>query len=58
MSVLRWFLPRPVRRVMHPVRSARRAVTPRPVRAVYYARHPIGTATSAVTRRAVRGRRR
>lgn len=58
MAILRWFVPRKVRRVVHPVRSTKRRLTPKPVRTVYYARHPIGTATSAVTRRAVRGRRR
>jgi hypothetical protein len=38
--------PRPVRRAMHPARTVRNAVTPRPVkqpsRAAYMARHPVG----------------
>jgi hypothetical protein len=33
MAIFRWFIPRPVRRVMHPVRSTRRRLTPKPVRA-------------------------
>ena len=40
--------PRPVRKAMHPARTARNAITPRPVkqvrRAVYTTRHPIGAA--------------
>ena len=54
MSFLRGFLPRPVRRVIHPVRSTagsiKRRATPKPVRKVQYARHPIGTATTHVGR--------
>jgi hypothetical protein len=50
MSFRRGLLPRPVRRALHPVRSTsgsvRRRVTPKPVRAVLYARHPVGTATT------------
>jgi len=63
MSFKRGFLPRPVRRAMHPVRSTsgsvKRKVTPRPIRKVQYARHPIGTATTRAgrsARRALRGR--
>ena len=54
MSFRRGFLPRPVRRAMHPVRSTggslKRRATPRPVRKVYYARHPVGTATTRLGR--------
>jgi hypothetical protein len=58
VSVLKWFVPRKVRRVVHPVGYAKRRLTPKPVRAVYYVRHPVGTTTSAATRRALRGARR
>ena len=54
MSLLRGLLPRPVRRVMHPVRSTagsiKRRATPKPVRKAQYARHPLGTATTRVGR--------
>lgn len=54
MSLLRGLLPRPVRRVMHPVRSTagslKHRATPRPVRPVFYARHPVGTATTGLGR--------
>ncbi len=50
MSLKRGFLPRPVRRAMHPVRSTagsiKRRATPKPIRKVEYARHPVGTATT------------
>jgi hypothetical protein len=40
--------PRPVRKAMHPARTARNAITPRPVkqvsRAAYTVRHPVGAA--------------
>ncbi len=62
MSFLRGFLPRPVRRVIHPVRSAtgsmKRRITPKPIRKVLYARHPVGTATTMIGRRARRSLRR
>jgi hypothetical protein len=58
MAVLKWLVPRKVRRVMHPVRSTKRRLTPEPVRAVLYARHPLGTASSAATRRVIRPQRR
>ena len=58
MAIFRWFLPRSVRRATHPVGYAKRALTPKPLRAGYYARHPVGTTTSAVTRKAVYGRKR
>jgi hypothetical protein len=54
MSSKRGFLPRPVRRAMHPVRSTagsmKRRATPKPIRKVQYARHPIGTATTRMGR--------
>lgn len=58
MSFMRGFLPRPVRRAMHPVRSTagsvKRRATPKAVRKVQYARHPVGTATTRVGRSARR----
>jgi hypothetical protein len=43
--------PRPVRKAMHPARTARNAITPRPVkqvsRAAYTVRHPVGAAENA-----------
>lgn len=58
MSFLRGFLPRPVRRAIHPVRSTagsiKRKATPRPIRKVQYARHPIGTVTTRAGRTARR----
>jgi hypothetical protein len=54
MSFLRGFLPRPVRRAVHPVRSTagsiKRRATPKPIRKVQYARHPIGTGTTHLGR--------
>lgn len=54
MSFMRGFLPRPVRRTIHPVRSrvgsVKRQLTPRPVRKACYARHPVGTFTTAAGR--------
>ncbi len=49
MAVLKWFVPRTVRRVAHPVGYAKRRVTPKQLRAAGYVRHPVGTATSAAT---------
>jgi hypothetical protein len=47
MSFRRGFLPRPVRRAMHPVRSTagsiKRRATPKPIRTIQYASHPVGT---------------
>ena len=64
MSFARGFLPRPVRRAMHPVHSTlgsvKRRATPRPLRKIYYAEHPVGTMTTHLgraTRRAIMGRR-
>ncbi len=54
MSFMRGFLPRPVRRAIHPVRSTagslKRRATPKPIRKIQYARHPVGTATTALGR--------
>lgn len=54
MSFMRGFLPRPVRRAVHPVRSTagsiKRKATPKPIRSIQYARHPIGTATTRAGR--------
>jgi hypothetical protein len=54
MSFRRGFLPRSVRRAIHPVRSTagsiKRSATPRPIRTIQYARHPIGTATTRAGR--------
>jgi hypothetical protein len=54
VSFKRGFLPRPVRRAMHPVRSTagslKRQATPRAVRTIEYARHPVGTATTRAGR--------
>lgn len=58
MSFMRGFLPRPVRRAIHPVRSTtgslKRRATPKPIRTIQYARHPIGTATTRMGRAARR----
>jgi|GEM_PF-4620320 len=55
MSLLRGFLPRSVRRAIHPIRSTagsiKRRATPKPIRNVQYARHPVGTATTAIGRK-------
>jgi hypothetical protein len=54
VSFLRGFLPRPVRRAIHPVRSPlgsiKRKATPKPIRSIQYARHPIGTPTTRAGR--------
>lgn len=49
MAIGKWFIPRNVRRVAHPVGYAKRRVTPKPVRTVMQLRHPLGTASSAAT---------
>ena len=58
MSFLRGFLPRPVRRAIHPIQSSagsiKRRATPKPIRKLQYARHPVGTATTIMGRRARR----
>lgn len=54
MSFRRGLFPRPIRRAVHPVRSTsgsiKRRATPKPIRAVQYARHPVGTATTRLGR--------
>jgi hypothetical protein len=54
--------PRPVRKAMHPARTARNAVTPRPVkqasRAAYTVRHPVGAAENKVIGAALNGGRK
>lgn len=54
MSFRRGFLPRRVRRTIHPVRSTagslKRRATPKPIRTLQYARHPVGTATTRLGR--------
>lgn len=49
MAILRWFVPRPVRKAMHPVASVKYAATPRVVKKAMHVRHPVGTLTSAAT---------
>jgi hypothetical protein len=46
----RMFVPRGVRRAMHPVRTVKRAVTPKPVKQVRRALHPIDNAVYGVER--------
>ena len=62
MSFRRGFLPRNVRRTIHPVRSTlwskKRELTPRPVRLYEYAKHPRGAITTAAGRAARRSLRR
>jgi hypothetical protein len=57
----RLLVPRGVRRAMHPVRSAKRAMTPKSVKRVRRAMNPVGALTYAVERdvaTAIRGRKR
>jgi hypothetical protein len=46
----RLFVPRGIRRSMHPVRSVKRAVTPKPIKKAMRAVHPLDNAVYAVTR--------
>ena len=39
----RLFVPRGVRRAMHPGRAVKRAVTPKPIKQMRHAMHPIDT---------------
>ena len=61
MGLFRRALPRSVRRAVHPVRTARHAATPRPIRRASYRwwtiRHPLRKATYRAEDRAL-GRRR
>lgn len=51
--------PRPVRKAMHPARTAKNAVTPRSVkqvsRAAYTVKHPVGAAENKVIGTALNG---
>lgn len=55
MSFRRGFLPKSVRRAMHPVRSTAGSIrwraTPKPIRHVHYACHPVGSATTSIGRK-------
>jgi len=46
----RLLVPREVRRAMHPVRTAKRAVTPKPIKQARRALHPIDNAIYSVER--------
>ena len=46
----RIFIPRSVRRAVHPGRAVKRAVTPRSIKRVRHAMHPVSNATYGVTR--------
>lgn len=46
----RMFVPRGARRAMHPVRTVKRTVTPKPIKQVRRAMHPLDNAAYAVTR--------
>jgi hypothetical protein len=46
----RLFVPRGIRRAMHPVRSVKRAVTPKAIKKARRAVHPLDNAAYAVTR--------
>jgi hypothetical protein len=46
----RLFVPRTVRRAVHPARTVKRAVTPRSVKRVRRAMHPVSNVTYGVTR--------
>lgn len=48
----RLLVPRPVRRAMHPVSTAKWALTPRPVRVVRHAMHPVDAALYQLERSA------
>lgn len=46
----RLFVPRSVRRAMHPVRTAKRAVTPKPVKKLQRSLHPVSNLEYSVQR--------
>lgn len=46
----RMFVPRGVRRAMHPARTVRRAVTPRPIKQLRRAAHPLDNLAYGITR--------
>lgn len=57
----RLLVPRSVRRAIHPVRTVKRAVTPKPIKQARRALHPVSNATYAVERdiaTALRGKSR
>jgi hypothetical protein len=54
----RMFVPRGVRRAMHPVRTAKSAVTPKSVKRVRRAMHPIDNAVYGIERSLNTKRRR
>lgn len=53
----RLFVPRTVRRAAHPIRTAKRAATPRVVKQAQHAMHPIDNAIYEVER-SLRGKHR
>jgi hypothetical protein len=54
----RLFIPRSVRRAVHPVRTARRAVTPKSVKRARRALHPVSNASYGIQRSLTTKRRR
>jgi hypothetical protein len=46
----RMLVPRPVRRAMHPVRTVKSAVTPKPIKQVRRAMHPLDNAVYGLER--------
>jgi hypothetical protein len=46
----RMFIPRGVRRAMHPARTLKRAITPKPIKRARRALHPFSNATYAFER--------
>lgn len=46
----RMFVPRSVRRAVHPVRTVKRAVTPKPIKKVQRAMHPVDNAVYGLQR--------
>ena len=54
----RLLIPRGVRRAMHPARTVRRAVTPKPIRQARRAMHPLDNALYSVERSLTTKRRR
>ena len=54
----RLFIPRGVRRAMHPGRAVKRAITPRPVKQLQRAMHPVGNTVYGLERSLNTKRRR
>lgn len=46
----RMFVPRGARRAMHPVRAAKRAATPKPIKQMRRAMHPVSNAVYSLER--------